>query len=346
MLSAARLHSLGAALPRREYSTAEVIDRMSSGGHFDVERITGIQTRRLVERPSEDTLSLGERAARDCLAKSNYQASDIDVIISAGTTVHDGFHMVMEPAAAHEIARRIGADNATCFDVANACGGTMTGIYLLNNMIRAGLVRTGMVVTSEIISPVTEGALAEATEMRDPQFPALTLADAAIAVIVDQSVDESDRIHYIEMITCAEFSPLCIAQPSTDTENMIMLTDNATMQAAPRRETWAKLHRDTLSRRGSTFEDEQFDFIVFHQLGVAFTEKLAESGSKIHEAAMPPRLATVHKYANTGASTHFLALHDYIARGEIPKGSKICVVPTASGMIFGVMAATIDSLVE
>lgn len=300
----------------------------------------------MVDRAAgEDTLSLGAKAAEDCLAKSNYTAADIDIIISAGTTVHDGYHMVFEPSAAHEIARRIGAVNASGYDVVNACGGTMTGVYLLENMIRAGLVRTGMVVTAEIISPVTEGALAEATDVRDLQFPALTLADAAVAVIIDQAVDDNDRIHYVDMITCAEFSPLCIAKPSDNSENMIMLTDNITMQGAPRRETWAKLHRDRLEKRGSTFAEEKFDFIVFHQLGVAFTEKLAQSGAKIHEAEMPPRLATVHKYANTGASTHFLALHDYISRGEIPKGSKVCFVPTASGMIFGVMAATIDSLV-
>ncbi|MBF6330767.1 3-oxoacyl-ACP synthase III family protein [Nocardia transvalensis] len=344
-MSAARLAALGAALPRQEYTTDEVLARMSSGGRFDVERITGIKTRRMVDRTEEDTLSLGAQAALDALARSNYSAADLDIVISAGTTVHDGFHMVFEPAAAHEIARRIGAENASGYDVVNACGGTMTAIYLLENMIRAGLVRTGMVVTAEIISPVTEGALAEAKDPHDLQFPALTLADAAVAVIVDRATDDADRIHYVDMITCSEFSPLCIAKPSDDSENMIMLTDNMTMQAAPRRETWAKLHRDVLAKRGSDFAAENFDFIVFHQLGVAFTEKLAQSGAKIHDAEMPPRLATVHKYANTGASTHFLALYDYISRGEIPKGSKICVVPTASGMIFGVMSVTIDSLV-
>ncbi|MET8650957.1 3-oxoacyl-ACP synthase III family protein [Nocardia aurea] len=344
-MNAARLGALGTALPNTRFTTDEVLSRMSSGGSFEVERITGIRTRHLVQRPEEDTLSLGELAARDCLRRSNYTAADLDVIISAGTTVHDGFHMVFEPAAAHEIARRIGADNAAAYDVVNACGGTMTAIYLLENMIRAGLVRTGMVVTAEIISPVTEGALAEATDPRDMQFPALTLADAAVAILVDRAVDDADRIHYVEMMCASEFAPLCIAAPSDRTENMVMLTDNKAMQAAPRRETWAKLHRDLLMKRGSSFAEERFDFIVFHQLGVMFTEKLAESGEVIHEAPMPPRLRTVDKYANTGASTHFLALRDYIDRGEIPKGSKICLVPTASGMIFGVMSATIDSLV-
>jgi 3-oxoacyl-[acyl-carrier-protein] synthase III len=344
-MNIARLSSLGAALPQREFTTDEVLSRMSSGGQFEVERITGIKTRRMVDRDHEDTLTLGADAARDCLSRSSYDASDIEIIISAGTTVHDGYHMVMEPSAAHEIARRIGAVNASGFDVVNACGGTMTAIYLLESMIRAGVVRTGMVVTSEIISPVTEGALAEAVDPRDLQFPALTLADAAVAVIVDRGVDDSDRIHYVDMITCAEYSKLCIAKPSDATENMVMLTDNMTMQAAPRRETWARLHRDVLLKQGKTFADEEFDFIIFHQLGVTFTEKLAASGEKIHGSEMPPRLATVQKYANTGASTHFLALYDYISRGEIPKGSKICFVPTASGMIFGVMSATIDSLV-
>ncbi|WP_063043274.1 3-oxoacyl-ACP synthase III family protein [Nocardia pseudovaccinii] len=344
-MNSSRLRALGAALPVGEYTTSEVLSRMTSGGDFDVERITGIGHRYMVDRTSEDTMTLGARAAQDALAKSGLVAADLDIIICGGTTVHDGFHMVFEPSAAQEIARRIGAVNASGYDVANACGGTMTGIYLLDNLIRAGAVRNGMVVTPEVISPVTEGALAEAVDVRDPQFAALTLADAAVAVILDPAVDEEDVLHYVDLTTCAEYSPLCIAKPSDASENMIMLTDNLTMQAAPRRETWAKFHRDILAKRGTTFADEKFDFIVFHQLGVGFTEKLAESGSKIHGTAMPPRLATVEKYGNTGASTHFLVLHDYISRGEIPKGAKICFVPTASGMVFGVLSATISALV-
>ncbi|MFF0545899.1 3-oxoacyl-ACP synthase III family protein [Nocardia thailandica] len=319
---------------------------MSSGGEFDVERITGIAQRYLVDRDTEDTLTLGVDAALDALAGSGVDPADLDVIICGGTTVHDGYSMVFEPSAAQEIARRIGAVNATGYDVANACGGTMTGIYLLDNMIRAGIVRTGMVVTPEVISPVTAGALAEAVDARDPQFAALTLADAAVAVVLDPAVGDGEAVHYIDLITCAEYSPLCIAKPSDATENMIMLTDNLTMQAAPRRETWARFHRDVLHKRGTTFAAENFDFVVFHQLGVGFTEKLAESGAKIHGTAMPPRLATVEKYGNTGASTHFLVLYDYMRRGLVPAGSKVCFVPTASGMVFGVLSATIGELVK
>ncbi|MEU2252266.1 3-oxoacyl-ACP synthase III family protein [Nocardia xishanensis] len=345
-MNRSRIRALGAALPTGEFTTNEVLQRMSSGGEFDVERITGIEHRRMVDRTEEDTLTLGVAAALDCLAGSGYDPADLDVIICGGTTVHDGFRMVFEPSAAGEIARRIGAVNATGYDVANACGGTMTGIYLLDNLIRAGVVRTGMVVTPEVISPVTEGALAEAVDARDPQFAALTLADAAVAVVLDRAVGDDEAVHYIDMITCAEYSPLCIAKPSDNTENMIMLTDNLTMQAAPRRETWAKFHRDVLAKNGTTFADEGFDYIVFHQLGVGFTEKLAESGSKIHGVPMPPRLACVEKYGNTGASTHFLVLHDYLSRGLIAPGSKICFVPTASGMVFGVLSATIGELVK
>ncbi|MBC7304850.1 MAG: 3-oxoacyl-ACP synthase [Nocardia sp.] len=337
---------MGAALPAQEYSTDDVLARMSSGGEFAVERITGIAHRHLVDRDTEDTLTLGVAAALDCLADSGIDPVDLDIVICGATTVHDGYDMVFEPSAAKEIARRIGAVNATGYDVANACGGTMTGVYLLDNLIRAGVVRTGMVVTPEVISPVTAGALAEAVDARDPQFAALTLADAAVAVVLDPAVDDAEAVHYVDLITCAEYSPLCIAKPSDASENMIMLTDNLTMQAAPRRETWARFHRDLLEKRGTDFAAEEFDFIIFHQLGVGFTEKLAASGAGIHGTEMPPRLARVEKYGNTGSSTHFLVLYDYLKRGLVPAGSKVCFVPTASGMVFGVLSATIGELVK
>ena len=41
------------------------------------------------------------------------------------------------------VAQAIGAKNAMTFDVSNACAGTLTGLFIVNNMIRRGVVRTG-----------------------------------------------------------------------------------------------------------------------------------------------------------------------------------------------------------
>src|SRR5450755_1456790 len=46
----------------------------------------------------------------------------------------------------------VGARRAVSFDISNACAGMMTGTFLLNDMIRQGRIRRGMVVSGEYIS--------------------------------------------------------------------------------------------------------------------------------------------------------------------------------------------------
>ena len=68
---------------------------------------------------------------------------------------------VYEPPMSVAIQRAIGDDDALCFDVGNACAGMVTGLAIVNDFIRRGAIRRGMVVpvssspTSAVPPPVT-----------------------------------------------------------------------------------------------------------------------------------------------------------------------------------------------
>jgi 3-oxoacyl-[acyl-carrier-protein] synthase-3 len=97
------------------------------------------------------------------------------------------FHL--EPATAARVARAIGAGPARVFDVVNACAGMLTGIFVLQGLIRAGEARCGMVVAGEHNLPVTRTAARELRHRFDGQMAALTLGDGGAAVILDASPD-------------------------------------------------------------------------------------------------------------------------------------------------------------
>jgi 3-oxoacyl-[acyl-carrier-protein] synthase-3 len=81
----ARFESIGAQLPARRLSTDELMARTRHRTRIQLERLTGIHERRVVG-PGEDSFTLAVGAALDCLSRSRYRASDLDVVINASIT--------------------------------------------------------------------------------------------------------------------------------------------------------------------------------------------------------------------------------------------------------------------
>lgn len=208
-------------MPATTLTTRELIGRTPNLRGVDVERITGVAERRTYDpRPEtgEDSFGMALSAARECLAASRYEAADLDIVISASITrFKDADRFYFEPSFAGSLARDLGARSALHFDVSNACAGMMTGVYVLDRMIRSGAVRNGMVVSGEQATRVAETAAREIGDSYDPQFASLSVGDSAAAVVMDRSADEADRIHYVDLMTCAEYSHLCMGMPSDRT---------------------------------------------------------------------------------------------------------------------------------
>jgi 3-oxoacyl-[acyl-carrier-protein] synthase III len=343
-----RFESIGIYLPSNVLSTSELVRQMSYQPLFDLRQITGIESRRVHDkRPDsyEDSFILALRAAEDCLSRSRYDAGDIDVVISASITRFKGAdRFYFEPSFAHALAGALGARSAVHFDVSNACAGMMTGVAILDRMIKAGVVRNGLVVSGEQITAIAETAVKEIAEVYDPQFGSLTVGDSAAAIIVDESTSDADRIHYIELMTCAEYSHLCIGKPSDRNQGIALYTDNQQMHKEDRSRLWTTFQSDFLAKRGSTFAAEGYDYIIHHQVSTRFISNLNRYGEKAFGTRMPESLAVVDRYGNTSTTSHFLVLHDHLASGRAKKGATYLFVPAASGVVTGCVSATITSL--
>jgi 3-oxoacyl-[acyl-carrier-protein] synthase-3 len=348
LMTYTRFESIGAYLPSTVVSTPELVGQMKFRPPFDLQEITGIKGRRVHDkRPDsyEDSFVLALRAAEDCLSRSRYDAAELDVVISTSITrFKDGDYFYFEPSFAHLIAGSLGAKSAIHFDVSNACAGMMTGVAILDRMIKAGMVRNGMVVSGERITAIAETAVKEINELYDPQFGSLTVGDSGAAVIVDESTSDADRIHYIELMTCAEYSHLCIGKPSGKNQGIALYTDNRQMHKEDRARLWTSFQTDFLAKRGATFASEKYDYIVHHQVGTRFIRNVNNFGENAFGTPMPESLTVVEKYGNTSTTSHFLVLHDHLGSGQAKKSAKYLLVPAASGVVTGCVSATISSL--
>jgi 3-oxoacyl-[acyl-carrier-protein] synthase-3 len=143
---------LAGICPDTRLTTDELMSTTRHNTHIDLERLTGIHERR-VSVGDEDSYSLAVKAARNCLDKAQLDGSSLDVVINCSITkLHGGLTQWLEPTMSGAVARAIGAANAMTFDVSNACAGMLTGVTVLNNWIRQGIVERGLVVSGEYIS--------------------------------------------------------------------------------------------------------------------------------------------------------------------------------------------------
>lgn len=343
-----RFESIGAYLPSNIVSTAELISRLKVPPSFDLERITGIKERRVRDTAPDrmqDSFALAMHAAQDCLTRSRYGAGELDVIISCSITrSNQGTRMYMEPSFASTIAQALGADSAITFDVSNACAGMLTGTYILDRMIRSGVVRNGMVVSGESITPIADTAVEEISEKYDLQFASLSVGDSGCAVVLDQAVDEADMIHYVELFTAAEHSHLCLGMPSDKSAGVALYTDNRKMHNEARFMLWPDAQGTFLEQRGRTFADEKFDYIIHHQFGAAAVPYINGVAAREFGTPMPPDLNVIEKYGNTSTTSHFIVLHDQLSEQSIEAGAKLLMVPAASGVVAGFLSTTISSL--
>ncbi|MFI1912492.1 3-oxoacyl-ACP synthase III family protein [Nocardia sp. NPDC020380] len=343
-----RFESIGAYTPATARSTEDVIASLSVPRALDLERITGIKNRRVYNSDPEhyeSSFELARQAIDDCLTHSGYAAEDLDVIISVSITRFRGpEEHTYAPSFALQLRNAIGASKALHFDLSNACAGMITGVLLLDRMIRTGVVRRGLVVSGEQITPIAETATREISQPYDPQFAALTVGDAAVAVVVDDQGDDHDEIHYIELMTTSAGAEHCIGMPSEKTTGIAMYTDNRALASESRYQQGISRMADFMKETGRAWESEKFDYWVHHQFSGPAIDYISQLTERHFDTPMPQQLNVYENYGNTASTSHFLVLHEHLAQQRIPKGSKVLLIPEASGVVSGHLAATITRL--
>jgi len=341
MVQKVRIESLGAYLPDKVLTMEELLASCRRRPPWDLERITGIRQRRVAA--GEYAVDLALQAARRALTLSRYPAAELDVVVCASISKHNGeneFHL--EPATAVRVARAIGAGAARAFDVVNACAGMLTGIHVLQGLIRAGAARCGMVVAGEHNMPVARTAARELRHRFDGQMAALTLGDGGAAVVLDASPDSASGFHCLDLVSGARHDHYCYSRPSRRGPGGILVTKAHGLQRKGNEHFPAYL-KEILDRSGWTLDD--LDHIVPHQVSVRAIENSARAVERYFGVPLPPiTRVSADGYANTSTTSHFLALHRFILDGTIRPGDNLLLVSGASGIVISHATYTFDDL--
>jgi len=191
------------------------LEKLYSALHLSIgqlESLTGIIERRWWEedyRLSDGAIAAAERA----LESSNVDASQIEVLLYGGVC-----REYFEPATACRVASMIGVnEEATVYDVSNACLGLLNGMIEIANRIEFGQIRAGMVVAAETAREINDIVIQQLIEARSMDLfkrslATLTGGSGGVAVLLtDGSFSGSNGRKLVGGVvrTAPEFHGLC-----------------------------------------------------------------------------------------------------------------------------------------
>ena len=338
-----RFVGIGASLPERRLGSEELMASTAHRTGIDLERLTGVHERRIAGA-GEDSYTLALGAARNALAYAGCAAEDLDVLIVSSITHYvGGLRMQLDPPLSVSLKQALGARRALSFDISNACAGMMTGVFLLNDMIRAGQIRRGMVVSGEYISQLGRNAALEIRTIMDDQLASLTLGDAGAAAILERAPEGAAGIEVAGFTTLAEHSRLCLAFPAKVGRGVSMYSDARTLQEVGIEDTVPML-REALDQAGLEFD--QIDYFIPHQTSARAIKKGVQEFTERMGGGPKHVVVTVDEFGNTSSTTHFVALWKYLTEGRFAASDRVLLLSIASGLEVGIVIFKVDQLVE
>src|SRR5208283_104255 len=273
------------------------------------------------ERPvagaGEDSYTLALGAARDALAHAGIDADDLDMLLVSSISRHvGGMRLQIEPPVSVALKEALGARRAISTDISNACAGMLTGVFILNDLVRQGRIRRGMVVSGEYISELGRNGAQEVRDVLSDQLPSLTLGDAGAAAILERAPEGAPGIEVAGFTTLAAHSRLCLAFPAKLGRGVSMFSDARTLQEVGIEDTVPML-REALDQAGLEFDE--IDYFIPHQTSARAIKKGVKEFSERVGGTPKHVVVTVDEFGNTSSTTHFVALWKYLKEGRFAK---------------------------
>ena len=314
---------IGGYVPSQIVKSSELLDEINSEERFGIKNnflseVIGIEERRVAtaeQKPSD----LAVMASQTALLESGIRPEEIDLIIFCGID-----RDWQEPATAHRVQQLIGANNATCFDVTNACHGFMNGVSIADAMIAIGSASLALVCTGEKSSKMmydTLDLMSRSDNRQDVKrwIGGLTVGDAGGAMILGQSSRKSG-FRKFNFSSNGEHADLCYY--NYDNDGKI----EGQMLMKPISNEIVGYHRRMINATYSSlnWSSETVDWLYCHQVGARPHRQMASLADIELERAP----ITYQYYGNITSATIPMNLYN----NRPKKGDKVLILGTGSGL--------------
>lgn len=319
-MTAAVLAGLGAWLPPRIVTNDEVAEQLSVTADWILAR-TGIGSRRWAD-DKVSTVDLAVEAGSRALEAAGVTRAD--AVVVATTTPER-----LCPAAAPEVASRLGMTGGPAFDVAAACTGFLYAVASALSLITAAGPRSVLVIGAELFSSFTD-PLDRAT--------AMVFADGAGAALLRAGdPDEPGAFGRIVLGSDGSLSDVIeipagarqrsTRRPAEEQDYCVRIEGREVFRNAV--EHMGAASQEALAARGWTVAD--VDRIIPHQANARISATLANRLGVDSSRVM----SNIERVGNTSAASIPLLLTESVIKGDVQAGQRVLLTAFGGGVTWG-----------
>lgn len=312
-----RICGTGSYIPKQVWDNDRLSRMVDTNDEWIRER-TGV-ARRHIAQGEETTSYLAAEAAKAALADAGTKAEEIDLILVATISPE-----AVMPSTSCEVQKRIGAVNATCFDLNAACTGFLFALNTAQAYMGQGIYRTVLVVGAECLSNLTNW---------QDRSTCILFGDGAGAVVL--KAGEEGRYAQVThsvgkdggVLTCKSRNQKKYEDEPKAEETYMQMDGREVFKFAVSKVP--EVIRELLERE--EVPAEEISYFLLHQANERIVRSVAKR-LKEDNAKFP---VNMEEYGNTSSASIPILLDEMNRAGKLSKGELIVLAGFGAGLSYG-----------
>lgn len=315
----------GSFLPSHVMDNNGIAELVDTNDEWIRER-TGIARRHIVD--GETTVSMACEAGERALVLAGILAEEIDLIVVSTISSN-----VVLPCAACEVQKKLGAVNATCFDLSAACTGFVLAYNTAAAYLSGGIYKTALIIGSESLSNLTNWKDRGTCILFGDGAGAAVLRADSRRMYIPVTHSDGDKGSALSLKSRHDTNVLTAGETSGEkrdygTDEYFMRMDGkAVFQFAVKKVPQAV--REVLEK--NQVRQEEIAWFLLHQANKRIVESVAKRlGEPMEKFPM-----NIQEYGNTSSASIPILLDEMNRKGMIKPGQKIVMAGFGAGLTWG-----------
>lgn len=316
----------GSCLPEKRLTNHDLEKIVETNDEWIVQR-TGIRERRIIEAdvPLSD---IATQAARNALENAGVTAEEIDLII-APTITPD----YLTPSLSCTVQYKLGAVNATAFDLNAACSGFVYGVVVAEQFIRSGTAKKVLIVSAEALSRVTD---------YEDRKTCVLFGDGSGAVVMG-AVGENEGVRATTTGAMGDEKGVLTLPAFFETQTdrdlrregvtKVLYMDGSEVFAFASRSMTDAIRKVV---EGAEMEMSDISMIFPHQANT----RILQNAAKRLKFPMEKIYQNLEFYGNTSSASIPICLDEANRKGMLKKGENYVLVAFGGGLTWGAATVT------
>ena len=301
----AGIASVCAALPDTVVENDEIAAPLGIDSEWISSR-TGVERRRRAE--GETLVELSAEAGSRALELAGTDPAEVDLVLVATFTPDE-----LQPHAAPQVARKVGAFGAAAIDIGAACTGFLSSLSLAAAQLESGRARAALVIGADLMSRLIDYG---------DRGTAALFGDGVGAAVLKPAGPGS--LGPIVLRSDASGADLIRA---TNEERLLRMNGRAVFRAAVA--ALSEASREVASDEGLALDE--IDLFVYHQANSRIISAVGEQLGLPRERVVD----CIAEYGNTSAASLPIALAHAAADGKLRTGATVLLAAFGGGLTWG-----------